>query len=339
MAATHRVAFMNGPGKDLEVATSDALQVGPNEVLIRNHAVALQPLDTKMLLAGYGPATKLNYPAVLGTGGAGVIQAVGEDVDGFSVGDSVVFDTKAYVDVEQNRRTGTWQEVVACSAKSVAKIGDIAFEQAVLVDFPLQTAVAALHVFLGMGKPGSGNREEKVLIWGAGGAVGSYAVQYAKQVGYTVVVTASSRDNERQQKLGVTHVVDYRAADVVDKLRQLGPYRYLFTASGDAASQTALATLLQPTRGKFASVLPSTTDLPSNVEVVYKAFSQAAQDEQYSNWRDWWYQEYLPEVLFKGLVDTVKFTKVEGGLPALQQASEDVFNGKVKGKLVINPQE
>ena len=50
------------------------------------------------------------------------------------------------------------------------------------MDFPLQTAVAALHVFLGMGLPGSGNEKEKVLIWGAGGAVGSYAVQFAKQV-------------------------------------------------------------------------------------------------------------------------------------------------------------
>jgi NADPH:quinone reductase-like Zn-dependent oxidoreductase len=62
------------------------------------------------------------------------------------------------------------------------QIGDIAFEQAALIDFPLQTAVAALHVFLGMGVPGSGTVEEKVLIWGAGGAVGSYAVQYAKSV-------------------------------------------------------------------------------------------------------------------------------------------------------------
>lgn len=64
----------------------------------------------------------------------------------------------------------------------LAQIGEVPFEQAVLVDFPLQTAVAALHVFLGMGKPGSGNEEEKALIWGAGGAVGSYATQYAKQV-------------------------------------------------------------------------------------------------------------------------------------------------------------
>jgi len=54
--------------------------------------------------------------------------------------------------------------------------------------FPLQTAVGALRVYLGMellGERAQDAPEEKVLIWGAGGAVGGYAVQYAKSVGYT----------------------------------------------------------------------------------------------------------------------------------------------------------
>ena len=58
----------------------------------------------------------------------------------------------------------------------------MAFEDAVLTNFPLQTAVAVLHVFLGMEKPDSARSEDKVLIWGAGGAVGSYGVQYARSV-------------------------------------------------------------------------------------------------------------------------------------------------------------
>lgn len=240
------------------------------------------------------------------------------------------------------------------------QIGDVSLDQAVLVDFPLQTAVAALHVFLGMGKPGSGTPEEKILVWGAGGAVGSYAVQFAKQVSRrsqsyhstpwhkltsprqaisTVVVTASPRDVERQMQLGASEVVNYRDADIVDKLRKSGPYKYLFTASGDAASQKALASLVEPSGGAFASVLPSTVELPSNVNVIYTAFSQAAQKDEYSEWRDWWYQEYLPRVFSESLVEPVEFTKVGGGLSALQQASQDVFEGKIKGKLVINPQE
>jgi len=240
-------------------------------------------------------------------------------------------------------------------------MGDVPFEQAVLVDFPLQTAVAALRVFLEMGVPGSGKENDKVLIWGAGGAVGSYAVQYAKsvslktsspsgrqvsttvsvnirQVGHTVVVTASPRDIERQKRLGASEVIDYKSADVVEQLRAHGPYKFMFTASGDTASQKAMAALL-PNGGRFASVLPGGIELPPNLEIVYTAFSQAAQKEEYKDWRTWWYQTYLPEVLAKGLVEPVKFATVDGGLAALQQANQDVFEAKVRGKLVVNPQE
>jgi len=94
---------------------------------------------------------------------------------------------------------------------------------------------------------------------------------------------------------------------------------------------------LLPDGGRFASVLPSGSELPSNLDIVYTAFSQAAQKEEFSVWRRWWYQEYLPEVLAKDLVEPVKFTKVDCGLVALQQAKQNIFDGKVRGKLVINP--
>jgi NADPH:quinone reductase-like Zn-dependent oxidoreductase len=133
-------------------------------------------------------------------------------------------------------------------------------------------------------------------------------------------------------------VIDYKSADVLEQLRQQGPYKYLFTASGDAVSQKALVALL-PDGGKFASVLPSGIELPPNIQIVYTAFSQAAQKEEYRVWKTWWYQEYLPKVLAEGLLEPVKFMKVEGGLAALQQANQEVFDGNVRGKLVINPQE
>ena len=68
------------------------------------------------------------------------------------------------------------------------QIGDVPFDQAIALPFPLQTAVGALRVYLGMELPGQAPAsvsQEKVLIWGAGGSVGGYAVQYAKSVGYT----------------------------------------------------------------------------------------------------------------------------------------------------------
>jgi NADPH:quinone reductase-like Zn-dependent oxidoreductase len=122
MATENRVALMTGPGKNLEVTVVGVQHPAPGEVLVRNHAVVLQPLDAKMLVAGYGQATQLSYPAVLGTSGAGIIEEVGEGVGGLSIGDKVVFDTKAYVKVESNLHTGTWQQLVVCDAKTVAKV-------------------------------------------------------------------------------------------------------------------------------------------------------------------------------------------------------------------------
>jgi NADPH:quinone reductase-like Zn-dependent oxidoreductase len=124
----------------------------------------------------------------------------------------------------------------------------------------------------------------------------------------------------------------------VEQLREQGPYRYLFTTSGDVASQKALTALL-PNGGRFASVLARGVELPANIDIVYTAFSQAAQKEEYSKWRTWWYREYLPEILAEGVMEPVNVTKVNGGLAALQQANQDVFESKVRGRLVINPQE
>ncbi|KAF2261780.1 GroES-like protein [Lojkania enalia] len=340
MNSENRAAIIPEPGKALEVTTSAVIHPSHGEVLVRNHAIAIQPLDAKMLLAGYGGAGTLqHFPAVLGSSGAGVIEELGQGVTDLDVGDRVVFDTRAYIYGDANRREGTWQQLVVSDAKTVAKIGDVAFEQAVLIDFPLQTAVAALHLFLGAEKPGAGSVDERVLIWGAGGAVGSYATQFAKSVGYTVIVTASPRDVERQKALGASEVIDYKAPDAVDRLRAWGPYKYLFTASGDPKSQQALACLLQPQGGQFASVLGGDVELPSNVQRVYKPFSQAAQRDENSEFREWWYKDYLPKVLQEGLVEPVKYTKKEGGLGSLQQASTEVFEGRVKGKLVLNPQD
>jgi len=228
---------------------------------------------------------------------------------------------------------------VICGAETVAKIGEAQFEQAVLLEFPLQTAVVALQVFLGMGKPSTGNVDEKVLVWGAGGAVGTYAVQYAKSVGYTVIVTASPRDTERKKSIGASEVLDYKAPDTLERLRALGPYKYLITASGDPTSQKTIASLLQPEGGTFASVLGGDFELPANVKRVYAAFSQAAQSKENAEFRTWWYRNYVPKVLNDGSIQPVSFIKRSGGLAALQEASKDVADGRVRGKIVINPQE
>jgi NADPH:quinone reductase-like Zn-dependent oxidoreductase len=114
------------------------------------------------------------------------VVAIGDKVKEIKVGSRVVSDTPIYK--KRETKYGGWQKFVVGRESVSAKIGNAPFDQAVALPFPLQTAVGALHVYLGMELPGQAPasvKYEKVLIWGAGGSVGGYAVQYAKQVGYT----------------------------------------------------------------------------------------------------------------------------------------------------------
>jgi NADPH:quinone reductase-like Zn-dependent oxidoreductase len=169
-----------------------------------------------------------------------------------------------------------------------------------------------------MGLPGQASQSvagEKVLIWGAGGSVGGYAVQYSKSVGHTVIATASPRAVEQLKSLGASEVLDYKSPTILDDLRARMPFKYLYTTSGDEASQKLLAELLQPDGGKFASTLPGKeVQLPLNVERIYEFFGNVTQKDGavFETFKNWWYQEYLGKVIADGSIQPTPFVKVAG---------------------------
>jgi NADPH:quinone reductase-like Zn-dependent oxidoreductase len=126
----------------------------------------------------------LPYPFILGNGVAGIVQETGNAVSKFKKGDRVVTDTPSYKVKEA--KYGGWQKYVIGKEATTAEIRDsTSFEDAASIPYALLTAVAGLHLKLGMEKPGSNIKKGgKVLIWGASGSVGGYAVQYAKSVSY-----------------------------------------------------------------------------------------------------------------------------------------------------------
>lgn len=156
-----------------------------------------------------------------------------------------------------------------------------------------------------------------------------------------VVATASPRGFDHLEKLGASEVLDYKSATVIQDLQALGPFKYMYTTSGDATSQQALATLLQPGGGKFASTLGGDVKLPENVERVYEFFGNVTQKEgtNFEEFAKWWYGEYLGKVIADGSVEPTAFTKVPGGLGALQAAGDAILEGKIRGKPIVNPQE
>lgn len=143
------------------------------------------------------------------------------------------------------------------------------------------------------------------------------------------------------KSLGASEVLDYKSPTVLDDLRALGPFKYLYSTSGDPASQQALATLLQPSGGTFASTMGGEVQLPENVERIYEFFGNVTlkEGDKFEKFAKWWYGEYLGKVIQNGSIEPTPITKVKGGLNALQEAADGMLDGKIRGKPVVNPQE
>lgn len=193
-----------------EVLTlEDTPRPEPNdgEVLIRVKAASVNPVDYK-IRSGHFMKGKILLPTTLGRDVAGPIEAVGPGVTAFKPGDEVY----AYLASE----SGGYAEFAVAKENEVApKPRTLDFVRAAAIPLAAETAWQALfdHGHLKSG--------ETVLIHGAGGGVGHFAVQFAKAKGARVVATASGADLDLVRKLGADDVIDYKAKPFEDSVHDV----------------------------------------------------------------------------------------------------------------------
>jgi NADPH:quinone reductase-like Zn-dependent oxidoreductase len=190
----------------LELTDIDGPVPGEDEVLVRVRATSVQPYDWHHMrgepyIARLMPGTLgLRRPkiSILGADVAGQVEAVGENVTGFRPGDEVF----ALLD------QGGFAEYVCVKADRLApKPRNLSFEQAAAV--PL-AAITALYALRDQGRIRPGH---KVLVNGASGGVGTFAVQIAKAFGAQVTGVCSGRNVDLVRSIGADEVIDYTAAD------------------------------------------------------------------------------------------------------------------------------
>ena len=191
-----------GPPEVLEFKEVEKPTPKDNEVLIKIHAASVNPLDWHytrgvplMLRAGAG----LRKPkdTRLGVDFSGKVEVVGRDVTQFKSGDEVY-----------GARTGAFAEYVCKVEKTLAlKPVNLTFEQAAAVP------VAACTALQGLRDKGQIQPGQKVLINGAAGGVGTFAVQIAKSFGAEVTGVCSTRNVDMVRSLGADHVIDYTKED------------------------------------------------------------------------------------------------------------------------------
>jgi NADPH:quinone reductase-like Zn-dependent oxidoreductase len=183
--------------------------IAENEVLVRVHAAGMDRGTWHMMtgrpyllrVMGFGFRGPKNR--VAGIDVAGTVAAVGSSVTRFAVGDEVY-----------GMSRGSFAEFAAALEDKLArKPANLTFEQAAVVPISAGTALQALDA----GRAQSG---QKVLILGASGGVGSYAVQLAKALGAEVTGVSSTTKTDLVRSLGADHVLDYTQDDFADGTRR-----------------------------------------------------------------------------------------------------------------------
>jgi NADPH:quinone reductase-like Zn-dependent oxidoreductase len=195
-----------GSADVLQIRDVDTPVVGDDELLVRVRAAGVDQgvwhvmtgLPYPIRLAGYGLRAPKN--AVLGSDLAGVVEAVGDGVTGFRHGDEVF-----------GIGNGSYAEYARAREDKLArKPANLTFEQAAAV------AISGLTALQGVRDHAKVGRGQMVLIVGASGGVGTYAVQLAKAFGAQVTGVCSTSKVDMVRSIGAEHVIDYTQDDFAD---------------------------------------------------------------------------------------------------------------------------
>ncbi|OTP67884.1 NADP-dependent oxidoreductase [Caballeronia sordidicola] len=185
----------------LDLATHDDPVPGPGEVRIRLDAAAFSPIDAKLRSGALQAHFSLTFPKIPGRDGTGVIDEIGADVEGFSIGDRVCV-------AADPTRSGTYAEAVVCASQRVVKRPDnLSIAQAAAL---LQPGVSAWIAMVRTAVLSAGMR---VLIHGGSGAVGSQMIQLARHLGLDVTTTCRAVNVDYVLGLGAHRAIAYDKDD------------------------------------------------------------------------------------------------------------------------------
>ncbi|OCH85946.1 GroES-like protein [Obba rivulosa] len=322
---------------------------GPDQVLVRVEAAALNPVD--WMIQAYG-ILREDYPAILGFDGAGIVEQVGEAVQGLAKGDRIIFQGG------YSNSTATFKQYTLTTPGVSAKVPDsITSEQAASI--PIGLVAAALGLFDPYTPSGSaklfppweeGGRGKyagkPIVIIGGSSSVGEFAIQLAKLAGFSpLITTASPRNAGALKALGATHVVDRNLpadalAEEVAKITSL-PIEVALDAISLPTTQNAAYDILAPS-GQLVVVLqdavaaekkaaqPNKTIVEVHGSLAAPGHLKAAAS----------LCSALTGLLEEGAIKPMHVEVLPGGLAGVVDGLERLKNNQVSAtKLVVHPQE
>ncbi|EIW83024.1 GroES-like protein [Coniophora puteana RWD-64-598 SS2] len=316
---------------------------GPGEVLIKEYATALNPVDWKIQ---EHVLWVQDYPAIVGHEGAGVVEAIGEGVTRFAKGDRVFHPALAGSDY------ASFQQYVLCPSSIIAKIPEkLSFEQAASITVGLSTSSVPLYQPppLGLGyqplwEGGRGKYQGlPILIIGGSTSVGQYAIQLVKLSGFHPIITTASLHNRKHlESLGASHVLDRKASldTLAAEIKNITniPLDVVFDTFASPETQKAGYDLLSP-EGCLVRVQPQAFEPDEGskkrilgvVGTVYENENREYGEKLFSN---------VTQMLVDGDIMPNDVEILSGGLHGVAAGLQMMKDGLVSAKkLVARPNE
>ncbi|KIX96292.1 uncharacterized protein Z520_08070 [Fonsecaea multimorphosa CBS 102226] len=336
MSLDNNAAFLDGPRQRLRVGAASVGKPGAGEILVKNHAVGINPIDHIMQDLGLFIQ---QWPAILGHDIAGEVVEVGEGVTGFEPGTRVTAHALGLITGKPEQ--WAFQTYTVIQAHAAAPIPQsLSYEDAAVIPLAFSTAVGGLYQdgFLGVHLPQNSHEKtgQTLLVWSGSSSVGSAVIQLAAASGVDVIATASPRNFEHCKSLGASAIFDHADDDIVEKLAtrlQSSNVIGAFDAFGTEESTRKVAEILSRIGGGLiATAGQPPAELPKDVTAKQMlAALVPGTDVGKALWKD-----FLPAALASGQYQPAPRANVIGeGLDSIQTGIDRLKQGVSASKIVV----
>jgi NADPH:quinone reductase-like Zn-dependent oxidoreductase len=366
---SNRAAWLTAKSaRPLEVKPAPYTPPRENEIVVKNGAVAINPVDWSKQLVGDLMFSWIKYPFILGCDLAGEVVEVGKGVTRFRAGDHVIGHAIGMDMKSNNPAEGAFQEYTVVRANLASPIpSTMPYENACVLPLCLSTAACGLFQkdFLALEYPTMSPKPngKTLLVWGGSTSVGSNAIQLAVAAGYEVITTASPKNFDYVKKLGASEAFDYHSKTVVkDIIKALGNKQSAGAIAIGNGSIEACMDIIAETKGrKFVSQasVPWPEEMPSssvglvlamlsmvwwNMSIWFKSkvkrvdikfiFGSSLMGNEVSRVV---YEDYLPTALAEGKYIAAPEPQIVGkGLEYVQEAFDVNMMGVSAKKVVVS---
>ncbi|KAG2361296.1 GroES-like protein [Suillus spraguei] len=344
MSTSQKALFLPEKQGKFEIGSRSIPSPGAGQLLVKIESAALNPVDYK--IKDYGLIVT-DYPAVLGTDIAGIVEELGEGVENFRKGDKVLEISLAHGKFINDFTA--FQQYTLTNASYTAKIPpNESFDSAVTVPVGLDTALVGLygnHFGAGVTPPWVKSVElnTPIVILGGSSSVGSYAIQLARLSGfYPIITTASPSNEELVRNYGATHFFDRNLSGeqlktAISKVTD-SPIGVIYDAISLPETQSVAWELLANDGVLIVTLFASVKEDEGKGRKVVHTFANphAPQNEELCH-RSW---ALVEKWLSEGTIKPNKYEVLQNGLEGIIGGLERMRLGQVSGtKLVAHPQE